>query len=277
MSSLRRSSLHRATVAFVSAIAVLGAAATNSATAGAATASSALKQATGYNASQLTARPACGVAQPGQIRCLAQVLTVKSSGRAVSLLHVPHARLLSHTASAAAAPGQYTAGYLQWAYDTSWLSANNGAGDTVAIVDAYGDSTAYSDMEQFRSANGLPLQPTCGGSTTTSCFEVVNQNGQTSSLPNDNYDETGSWNVEESLDIDAVSTICPLCKILVVEANSDDYYGPQDLETGVSTAARLGANQISLSWGEDTNADAAAFVVALQLDQLRRDPRGRRR
>ncbi len=60
----------------------------------------------------------------------------------------------------------------------------------------------------------------------------------------------GSWNVEESLDIDAVSSLCPLCKIVVVEANSDDYYGSPDLETGVSTAAGLsGVNQISLSWG----------------------------
>ena len=259
MASSRRSRRYHSLVALMSVIAALGAAAASSlaASASAATTSSALKQATGYNASQLPASPVCGAVEAGEIRCLAQVLTVKRGGRTAPLLHAPHARSVSRAAAASAAPGQYTAPYLQWAYDTTWLSANNGAADTVAIVDAYGDSNAYSDMEQFRSANGLPAQPLCGGSVTTSCFEVVNQNGHSSPLPTDARDETGSWNIEESLDIDAVSTICPLCKILVVEANSDDYYGSADLETGVSTAARLGANQISLSWGTDVSPDEA--------------------
>ena len=245
-------------MALLSALTVVAALVALPAAATAATStSSALKQATGYETSQLQAKPVCGAAQLGQIRCLAQVLTVKRSGRTAALLHAPHVRPASHMASPATTPGQFTADYLQWAYDTTWLSANQGAADTVAIVDAYGDSTAYSDMEQFRSANGLPLQPLCGGSTTTSCFEVVNQNGQTSPLPDDTNDETGSWNIEESLDIDAISSICPLCKILMVEASSDDSDGLPDLETAVSTAARLGANQISLSWGSDTTPDAA--------------------
>ncbi|MGH2926687.1 MAG: S53 family peptidase, partial [Solirubrobacteraceae bacterium] len=212
--------------------------------------------ATGDSASQLSTRAACGAAPAGKIRCYARVLTLESTGRAVAPLHRPH---LARAGAAASASAAYTAAFLQSAYDTAWLSANDGASDTVAIVDAYGDSTAYSDMEQFRSANGLPSLPTCGGSTSASCFELVNQNGQTTNLPSSSNDETEGWNVEESLDIDAVSSICPLCKILMVEANSDDDGYSPDLEDAVSAAARLGANQISLSWGDDTTPDASGW------------------
>ena len=227
-----------------------------------ATVSRALQRSTGLSAAQLGTRAVCGSAPAPRIRCYAQLLTVKSSGRTASPRQAPHAHAAASagaaSAPAASAPAAYTAGFLQSAYDTTWLSANRGAGDTVAIVDAYGDPGAYSDMEQFRSANGLQQIPSCSSSVTTSCFEVVNQRGQTNSLPSSANDETGSWNIEESLDLDAVSSICPLCKIVMVEANSDDYYGSPDLETAVSTAARLGADQISLSWGGHGAPDAAA-------------------
>jgi hypothetical protein len=223
------------------------------------TISSELLRATGHSASQLTTRAACGSAAEGRIRCYARVLTVKSTGKPASLLRVPQAAsaTVTHASSAAVAPQEYTADFLQSAYDTTWLSANDGDSDTVAIVDAYGDSTAYSDMEQFRTANGLQQIPTCANSSSPSCFEVVNQTGQTQTvdLPTNSKDETGSWNIEESLDIDAVSSLCPLCKILVVEAKSDDDRGRPDLETAVSEASTLGANQISLSWGADVSPD----------------------
>jgi hypothetical protein len=230
-------------------------AARTSAPVSAATISSDLLKATGHSASQLSTRAACGSAPAGRFRCYARVLTVRSTGRAASLLHAPHAATTrqQEASATATAPLEYTSGYLQSAYDTTWLSANRGAADTVAIVDAYGDSTAYSDMERFRSANGLQSLPTCTTGVTSSCFEVVNQSGQTTNLPSNSGDETDSWNIEESLDIDAVSSLCPLCKILMVEANSDDDTGSADLETAVSTAAQLGANQISLSWGTLAN------------------------
>jgi hypothetical protein len=235
-----------------------------SAPAGAAAISSDLLRATGHNASQLSTRAACGSAPAGRFRCYARVLTIRSTGKPASLLHAPHAATPRERQanSTTTAPQEYTADYLQWAYDTTWLSANRGAGDTLAIVDAYGDSSAYSDMEQFRSANGLQSLPSCTGSVTSSCFEVVNQSGSTSTstLPTDANDETDSWNIEESLDIDAVSSLCPLCKILVVEAKSDDDRGSADLEAGVSTAARLGADQISLSWGADVAPDYSIYA-----------------
>ena len=58
------------------------------------------------------------------------------------------------------------------------------------------------------------------------------------------------WEGEISLDLDAVSALCPNCHILLVEANASY---TTDLNQAVATAAALGANQISNSWsGEDT-------------------------
>jgi len=232
--------------------------------------SNSLKRQTGYPASQLTTKPVCGAPKPGQMTCLSRILVVKSTGKPAGLLQTPHASpmqvtrhdslapaAISADQSATTAPVSGTAGFLQWAYDTTWLSANRGSSDTVAIIDAYDDPNAASDLATFRSANGLPA---CAVGT---CFNQYNQSGQLidqsgaiGSAPT--QDPTGGWEVEESLDLDAVSSLCPLCKILLVEANSDDGGGSPDLETAAATAARLGANQISMSFGGPGSPDFAA-------------------
>jgi hypothetical protein len=114
------------------------------------------------------------------------------------------------------------------------LSASGGSGVTVAIVDAMNDPNAASDLATYRSQYGLPA---CG----SGCFQVLNQNGATSPLPTS---DTG-WAGEESLDIDMVSAICPLCHIDLIEANSAS---DADLYTAEDTAASL-ANFVSNSWG----------------------------
>jgi Subtilase family len=117
------------------------------------------------------------------------------------------------------------------------LSPSAGAGKTVAIVDAYDDPNAEADLAAYRAHYGLPACTTANG-----CFTKVNQNGETANLP---VPDPG-WGVEISLDIDAVSAACPSCKILLVEANSSSL---ADLIPGVRTAARLGADAISNSYG----------------------------
>src|SRR5436309_1833516 len=54
------------------------------------------------------------------------------------------------------------------------------------------------------------------------------------------------WSLEISLDLDMVSAVCPNCKILLVESNTNL---DSDLYTAEDTAARLGATTISNSWG----------------------------
>ncbi|MFF4597892.1 carboxypeptidase regulatory-like domain-containing protein [Amycolatopsis sp. NPDC001319] len=115
---------------------------------------------------------------------------------------------------------------------------DGGAGKTVAIIDALGDSHAEADLAVYRAQYGLPPCTTDNG-----CFRKVDQNGGV------NYpaDDDG-WAQETALDLDAVSAACPACHILLVEGASTS---PYDIVVGVDTAVRLGAKFVSNSYGID--------------------------
>ncbi len=111
-----------------------------------------------------------------------------------------------------------------------------GAGMTVAVVDAGGYALAESDLAVFRDYYGLPACTTANG-----CFTKVDQNGGT------NYpSEDSGWSVETALDLDAVSSACPACHILLVEGNTASL---DDLGTAADTAAGRGVVAISNSYG----------------------------
>src|ERR1700687_2924560 len=68
------------------------------------------------------------------------------------------------------------------------------------------------------------------------------------------------WEQEISLDLDAVSALCPNCHILLVEA-AGAY--TSDLNQAFAKAAAMGANQISNSCsGEDTLPPTDAYSSA---------------
>ncbi len=111
-----------------------------------------------------------------------------------------------------------------------------GAG-TVAIVDAYDDPNAESDLAAYRKQFGLSVCSTANG-----CFKKINQNGG-STPPRAN----AGWAEEISLDLDMVSAICPGCKILLVEASSNSF---ANLAAAVDRAASTpGVVAISNSYG----------------------------
>ena len=109
-------------------------------------------------------------------------------------------------------------------------------GQTVAIVDAYDNPNAEADLSAYRARFGLPACTSANG-----CFRKVNQGGG-STPPKANV----GWGQEIDLDIQMVSAVCPECKILLVEANSNSF---TDLGAAVDQAAALGANAISNSYG----------------------------
>ncbi|MEO6885728.1 MAG: S8 family serine peptidase [Jatrophihabitantaceae bacterium] len=119
------------------------------------------------------------------------------------------------------------------------LTGLHGNGRTVAIIDAYDNPKAESDLATYRATYGLPACTTANG-----CFHKVNQAGQAAPLPATDY----GWAQEISLDLDAVSSTCPDCHILLVEANTPD---TAPLMTAVDTAVRLGAVAVSQSYGSD--------------------------
>ncbi len=115
-----------------------------------------------------------------------------------------------------------------------------GQGMTIAIVDAYDnpdlvDSTAAnfatSDLGVYDSTFGLPNPPS---------FTKV---GETGGAPPTATDPTGSWEVEEALDVEMVHTIAPMANIILVEADST-----ADLFTADAYAATV-APVVSDSWG----------------------------
>jgi subtilase family serine protease len=95
--------------------------------------------------------------------------------------------------------------------------------------------------------------PACIPSTGAGCVTIINQNGGTN-LPKTN---TG-WDQEQALDLDMVSSMCPNCHILLVQASSSSY---TNLSTAVNTAAARGALVISNSYGgsEGSNLPESAY------------------
>lgn len=157
----------------------------------------------------------------------------------------------------ALAPDATPAGYgpadLQSAYNLAAASANNGAGTTIGIVDAFDDPTAFNDVNVYRSQFGEPALASCTPTTirssTTPCFAKSDQTGGTRFPRKD-----GGWAQEMSLDLDMASAICPKCNILLVEASSATL---TDLGTSVNTAVNLGSAVVSNSYGGGESATEA--------------------
>ncbi|RPF36132.1 S53 family peptidase [Streptomyces sp. TLI_185] len=177
----------------------------------------------------------CATAAPGHASCFAQRRTdIKQ-------------RLAS--AVAAAAPSGLSPANLHSAYN---LPSTGGSGLTVAVVDAYNDPNAESDLATYRSTYGLSSCTKANG-----CFKQVSQTGSTTSLPTN---DTG-WAGEEALDLDMVSAVCPNCNIILVEANSAN---DTDLGIAENEAVSLGAKFVSNSWGgsessSQTSEDTSYF------------------
>jgi subtilase family serine protease len=142
------------------------------------------------------------------------------------------------TAANSMAANSVPAGFGPAALDSAYkLMPTLGAGQTVAVVDAFNDPTADGDLAVYRSQYGLAACTVANG-----CLRIVNQSGATTPLPGT---DTG-WAGEESLDLDMVSAVCPACHIILVEANSA---GGTDLYAAVDRAVAMGAKFVSNSWG----------------------------
>jgi hypothetical protein len=182
---------------------------------------------------QKTAR-SCVAAKPGSAACFAIKRLDAAQPAAIQ--------------NAAVTPNAIPSGYgpsdLRSAYA---LSATGSAAQTVAIVDAYDDPNAESDLSAYRAQYGLPACTTANG-----CFKKVNQSGATSPLPAAN---TG-WAGEISLDLDMVSAICPNCHILLVEATNASM---TNLGTAVNRAVTMGAKYVSNSYGGPESASVTSY------------------
>jgi subtilase family serine protease len=129
------------------------------------------------------------------------------------------------------------------AYGVNAISFNgtvgSGAGQTIAIVDAYNDPNILSDATSFNSQWGLQQFNVSGGPT----LKVLNETGGTSLPANSS---PGGWDLEESLDVEWAHSIAPEANIILFEANSNS---DADLFKAVDTAAGYaGVSVVSMSW-----------------------------
>jgi len=136
--------------------------------------------------------------------------------------------------------------------DSLACSAGNtcGAGQTVAIVDAFDDPNIESDLATFSSQFGLP---SC--TTANLCFTKATPQGS----PHTNR----GWALEISLDVEWVHAIAPGAKILLVESKTNSF---TNLFNAVTFAAsQAGVHQVSMSWGggefsSETSSDGTFTV-----------------
>ena len=110
-----------------------------------------------------------------------------------------------------------------------------GAGQTIAIVDAYDDPTAEADLKVFSTQYGLPA---C--TTANHCFKKVNQTGGTRYPRAD-----GGWALEISLDIQWAHAIAPGATLLLVEASTPSFTNLLAAEDYAAAHAQY----VSNSWG----------------------------
>jgi subtilase family serine protease len=185
----------------------------------------------------------CGLPAAGRAQCFA----------------IRHVGAAGKPGSGAPPPVSYGAAEIQSAYGLTAAAASNGAGATVAIVDAYDDPNAYQDLAQYRTTENLPAIAACSptelAGSSAPCFAKVNQSGVAGSYPTAN---TG-WAEEISLDVDMVSATCPKCNILLVEAASNSL---ANLGAAVVTAAGFGPVAIGNSYGGGEFSSEEAFGQA---------------
>jgi hypothetical protein len=136
----------------------------------------------------------------------------------------------------------YSPAQIRTAYGFNSVT-DDGAGQTIAIVDAYSDPDISSDLATFDKEFSLP----------TASLKVVSETGSTTALPAAN----AGWDLEQSLDVEWAHAIAPDANILLVETNSS---GLGDLLTGVNYARNAaGVSVVSMSWGAGEFSSETAY------------------
>ncbi len=135
-------------------------------------------------------------------------------------------------------PSGYTPTQMRHAYGIDQL-AGNGAGQIIAIVDAYGSPTIQNDLNVFCATYGLP----------TVSVEVYYPQGKVRQI-------NSGWALETSLDVEWAHAIAPGARIALVVAKSASL---SNLLGAVKYAVNLGAKQVSMSWGASEFSSEASY------------------
>ena len=117
-----------------------------------------------------------------------------------------------------------------------------GGRSVIAIVDAYDDATAATDLAYFSKYYELP----------TANFAVVYAGGAApaySTGPRPPSGAANGWNLEESLDIEWAHALAPGAKIILIEAaDSSSYSMRLAVQTAIYHVYHDGGGEVSMSW-----------------------------
>ena len=233
-------------------------------------------------ASDYTVQPACAAPAPRHVACLAEMLVARTAAARAHThpvgMSVAHAITAGKASEGAEGlrPQDLRSAY----FPGEAPDAPASEPQTIALVDAYNDPEAEADLRVYDKELSLP-ECTFGNG----CFEQVNEHGETGKPPFPataaakaeqealcestsaepsvkaaackTIEEVDGWSLETALDIEMAHAICHNCHIVLVEADEGE---EAPLEVSEDTAVRLGANEVSNSWGgNEPHTDSEAF------------------
>jgi hypothetical protein len=179
--------------------------------------------------------PLCAPPKPGQVTCFA----IRNAPVSVKPGTVLPDGVTRQNAFGNGAAGGYSPSDLEDLY--GFNRSAGGKGQTIGIVDWFDDPTALTDLDHFDATYHFPAE-------TAATFKKVNEHGKAAPLPSPSAtNRSGSDTTPEvSLDLQSARAVCASCKIVLVESNSPTNV---DLGTSEDTAVRLGADEVSNSFG----------------------------
>ncbi len=194
--------------------------------------------------------------QPGALLRLVPQATV---------VHVVSSSSPPTTAQCEAESGGHTACYqpfqLQAAYDLAPLYAkhDNGKGETIVIVDAYGSPSIVRDLATFDKAFSLPAPPS---------FKIITPRGPIPPYSPSGKDRT-SWAAETTLDVQWAHAIAPGASILLVETPTDEVEGTTGFPDIVAAENYVLAHHMGQVISQSFGATEQTFTGYKQLSPLR--------
>lgn len=166
--------------------------------------------------------------KPAHHSTVHKVVSSQNQANSKTSAHVAKPAIVAKPLIGPAYSGGMTPGLIRHAYNLDQVGYT-GAGQVIAIVDAYDDPTIAQDLHTFNQKYGLP---------DSTFLKVV----PTTGVPR--YD--AGWASEIALDVEWAHAVAPGATIMLVEAKSDSY---TDLLSAVDFAVSKGAKEVSMSWG----------------------------
>lgn len=151
---------------------------------------------------------------------VANVNSSKTAWEAHPLMHVKKASVSS--------PVGYIPSQIRKAYGLNQISAT-GSGQTIAIVDAYGDPTMQNDLTYFCNQFGI----------SQANLTIAYPSGKPTT-------KNSGWALETAMDVEWAHAVAPDAKILLCVAKSASI---SNLVAAVDYATSHGAQVVSNSWG----------------------------